>query len=53
LVLKQSGRHASLHIGVNGSENGRLNAHAWVESQGRVIVGDSDLGRFNFLTSFE
>lgn len=53
LVLRQSGRQASLHIGVNGSDNGRLNAHAWVESQGRVIIGGSDFGRFNFLTSFE
>lgn len=53
LFLKQSGRQASLHIGVNGSEEGRLHAHAWVVSQGRVILGGSDFGRFNFLTSFE
>ena len=53
LVLKKSGRGAHLHIGVTGSDNGRLEAHAWVESQGRVIIGGSDLGRFNSLTSFE
>ncbi len=53
LVLKQSGRQASLHIGVNGVEGDRLDAHAWVVSQGRVILGSSDFDRFKFLASFE
>ena len=53
LILKQSGRQAYLHIGVTGSNNGWLKAHAWVESQGRVIIGGSEFGRFNSLTSFE
>jgi hypothetical protein len=53
LFLKQSGRQACLHIGVTGSDNGRLKAHAWVESQGRVIIGGSDFAKFSSLTSFE
>jgi hypothetical protein len=37
-----------LHIGVKRPENGKLDAHAWVESEGRVIVGQlGDLSRFS------
>jgi len=53
LFLKQSGRQASLHIGVNGSEEGRLNAHAWVVSQGRVLFGGPNLGRYTHLLALE
>ena len=53
LVLKQSGRQASLHIGVNGVEGDHLDAHAWVESQGRILIGGSDLSRYTHLTALE
>jgi Transglutaminase-like superfamily len=53
LVLKQSGRPASIHIGVNGVEGDHLDAHAWVESQGRILIGGSDLSRYTHLTSLE
>ena len=53
LFLKQSGRQASLHIGVNGSEEGRLNAHAWVESRGKVIIGGPNPGDFTSLLTLE
>jgi hypothetical protein len=52
LVLKQSGRPASLHIGVNGVED-HLGAHAWVESQGRVLFGGSNLGSYTDLLALE
>ena len=53
LFLKQSGRQASLHIGVNGSEESRLCAHAWVVSQGRVLFGGSNLSRYTDLLALE
>jgi len=53
LVLKQSGRQASLHIGVNGVEGNHLDAHAWVESQGRVLFGGSDLGSYTHLLALQ
>ena len=53
LFLKQSGRQASLHIGVNGSEEGHLNAHAWVVSQGRVLFGGPNLSRYTHLLALE
>lgn len=38
---------AELRIGVAKGEAGQLEAHAWVESQGRVVIGGlSDLPRF-------
>jgi hypothetical protein len=53
LLLKQSGRQASLHIGVNGVEGGTLNAHAWVESSGKVITGGPKPGDFTSLLTLE
>jgi Transglutaminase-like superfamily len=53
LVLKQSGRPASLHIGVNGIERDHLDAHAWVVSQGRVLFGGSNLGSYTHLLALE
>jgi hypothetical protein len=51
--LKQSGRQASLHIGVNGVGGGHLNAHAWVKSGGKVITGGPNSGDFTSLLILE
>lgn len=43
-----------LNIGVAKSENNHLEAHAWVEVEGRVIVGYlSDLSRFQVMQKKE
>jgi len=39
LLLRRYGYPASLHIGVAKPEGGRLKAHAWVESEGQVVIG--------------
>ena len=44
-ILRRRGHPADLRLGVKRSEDG-VEAHAWVESYGRVIVGDGDLDRF-------
>jgi hypothetical protein len=53
LFLKQSGREAHVHIGVGCGEGGRLDAHAWVESRGKVLFGGSDLSRYTHLLALE
>jgi hypothetical protein len=40
VLLAQQGYPANLRIGVAQSETGGLEAHAWVESQEKVVIGD-------------
>ena len=48
LLLSRQGYRARLYIGVAKDENERLEAHAWLEAQGRIVVGGKsvDLSRF-------
>jgi len=39
-LLTRGGLEAALQIGVKKTESGKLLAHAWVESDGRIVVGD-------------
>jgi Transglutaminase-like superfamily len=43
-LLTQGGHPVELRIGVMKTDQGRLEAHAWVESGGRVVVGDLPQG---------
>lgn len=54
-LLENAGLPASLRIGVARSKSGELEAHAWVESKGRVIIGGThaDLKRFTVLHAVE
>jgi hypothetical protein len=48
------GYPAQLHIGVTKGERGNLEAHAWVESEGKIIIGGLlDLSRYTRLLSLE
>jgi hypothetical protein len=53
-LLEEAGLPACLRIGVARS-NGKLEAHAWVESKGEVIIGGThvDLTRFTVLHAIE
>jgi hypothetical protein len=54
ILLAQHGEPALLQIGVAKSEAGELVAHAWVESRGRIVIGDSrELFRYTRLLSAE
>jgi hypothetical protein len=54
MLFKQQGYPARLHIGVAKGEREQLEAHAWVESQGRIVVGNSqDLSRYTPLPPLE
>jgi hypothetical protein len=47
ILLGQRGYHLQLRIGVAKDGGGRLEAHAWLESQGMVVIGQSaDPSRF-------
>jgi hypothetical protein len=47
LLLGRRGLPTELRIGVLLPEHGRLKAHAWVEHEGRILIGAlPDLQRF-------
>jgi hypothetical protein len=45
-LLPREGYPANLRIGVKKDANGQLEAHAWVESEGRVIDNGSENRRY-------
>ena len=46
VLLTRSGHDAEIRIGVTRKSDGRLAAHAWVELDGHVLVGDHEIERF-------
>ena len=50
--LSRRGHSVGLRIGVAKTEEAPLLAHAWVESEGRVVIGDDqDLSRYRILNA--
>ena len=52
-LLARAGLPARCHIGVAKGEGGRLEAHAWVENQDRIVIGGGGLSRYTRLVTFE
>jgi hypothetical protein len=48
-LLLAEGHDATLRLGVAKSAGGRLEAHAWLESGGRVLIGGPESARFTEL----
>jgi len=48
-----AGRDSHLRIGVSKGEHGRLAAHAWVESEGEIVIGGSAYDGFVALPALE
>lgn len=47
LLLHRHGHRSTVQVGVARDAQGKVEAHAWVECQGRVLIGElPDLGRF-------
>jgi hypothetical protein len=46
VLLERCGYPARLRVGVVKGGEGQLEAHAWVESQGRIVVGGSGVERY-------
>ena len=54
ILLAQHGEPSLLRIGVAKNEAGKLEAHAWVESRGRIVIGATpELFRYTRLPSME
>ncbi len=54
MLLLRRGYPAELRIGVAHGADGKLEAHAWVEYAGRVIMGlQEDMGRYVLLPSWD
>jgi len=45
VMLSRAGEQPSLHIGV-ATDRGAFEAHAWLELNGRTLVGDRELDRY-------
>lgn len=53
-MMQQHGHACELRIGVAKGQTGKLEAHAWVEHRGRVVIGYlSDLQRYVPMPSFQ
>jgi hypothetical protein len=47
ILLNRQGYLPKLCIGVSKGQNGKLQAHAWIECQGQVVIGNlSNLSDF-------
>jgi Transglutaminase-like superfamily len=53
VLLTRRGLPAILHIGVVKGEEGQLEAHAWLESEDKVVIGGTELGRYTPLVALE
>src|SRR5215203_3416600 len=53
VLLGWHSHQSRLYVGVARGEEGRLEAHAWVENQGKVIVGGGELSRYTLLPDME
>jgi hypothetical protein len=51
-LLAQNGYKSTLHIGVNRTA-GLFKAHAWLEYDGRAIIGSTEAPQFTRLVSWE
>ena len=54
VMLGRRAQPIDLRIGVAKTAEGRLEAHAWVELEGRIVIGEqNDLTRYTLLSSPE
>src|SRR6058998_3027135 len=53
VLLVRRGRHSSVRIGVAHPSGESLHAHAWVESQGRGVLGTPRPGEYTPLPALE
>jgi hypothetical protein len=45
-LLKRAGFQTDLCIGVAREGESQLKGHAWLESRGRVMIGDNDIEKY-------
>jgi hypothetical protein len=42
MILNRYGYNAHIHIGVAKDHTGSLGAHAWLESEGTIVIGGQE-----------
>jgi Transglutaminase-like superfamily len=52
-LLRRFGHLSSIHIGVAKGLEGGFSAHAWVEFEGRILLGGAEQDKFIPLTTLE
>jgi hypothetical protein len=54
-MLARRGLSSRLHVGVVRGDHGELEGHAWVEREGRIVIGGSaaEVARFSPLATFD
>ena len=54
-LLARSGCPSRLHVGVIRGKQGEVEGHAWVECEGRILIGGtaSEIGQFTPLAAFD
>jgi hypothetical protein len=53
ILMVRRGHDADVHIGVAKDEAGKFEAHAWVESEGQILIGGVGARRMTPLTTLE
>ncbi len=53
LLLAWNGHPAGLRIGVGRGDNSEFAAHAWLECDGRVVIGDRELERYTAFSGLD
>jgi hypothetical protein len=53
ILLKREGIAVQLHLGVAKDEQGRVTAHAWLEQDGRVLIGGGSLESYIMFDNLE
>ncbi len=50
LLLERRGHPARVRVGISRTEGAELLAHAWLESDGRIVLGGADLTKYTPLS---
>lgn len=53
VLLMRRGHGAVIHIGIAKGDEERFLAHAWVESEGKVVIGGHEIERYTPLASLK
>jgi len=53
VLLERRGHAARVRVGIGRAEGAPLLAHAWVECEGRIMLGGTDLARYTPLSALE
>jgi hypothetical protein len=53
VLFGRRGLPGQLRIGVDRDDDGRFQAHAWLESQGRIVIGGEESAQYTPLPAFE